>query len=119
LFRTSRTIQAAERALDKQIGALVTTFLQAKTVAAPADLAALAEDFVDSEMPPEPVTPSRYVDHLAANVVPYCNRIASPRSLAHMSQGLRLFSFGGGRRVRRSWAGGLRPGTAASGYRQE
>ena len=91
LFLPSRATLIAERALDKQIGTLMTSFLQAKTVAAPADLAALAEDFADSETPREPVTPARYVEHLAANVVPYSNRIASPRSLAHMNQGLPYF----------------------------
>ena len=55
------------------------------------DLAALAEGFADSEVPTEPVTPAQYVEHLAANVVPYSNRIASPRSLAHMNQGLPYF----------------------------
>lgn len=91
LFQTTPATLAAERALDKQVGALVTNFLRAETVAAPADLAALAEDFADSEVPGEPVTPDRYVGHLAANVVPYSNRIAAPRSLAHMNQGLPYF----------------------------
>src|SRR5262249_30347906 len=91
LFLPSRATLIAERALDKQIRTLVTGFLQEKTVAAPADLAALAQDFADSEAPREPVTPARYVEQLAANVVPYSNRIAAPRSLAHMNQGLPYF----------------------------
>jgi putative pyridoxal-dependent aspartate 1-decarboxylase len=91
LFVPSRATLAAERALDGQIRALVTDFLRARHVAAPADLAALAETFADSELPEEPVTPRQHVEHLAANVVPYSNRIASPRSLAHMNQGLPYF----------------------------
>jgi glutamate decarboxylase len=91
LFEPSRATLGEERALDKQIGALVMDFLRARTVAAPADLTALAEGFADSEVPDEPVTPVEYVEHLAAQVVPYCNRISSPRSLAHMNQGLPYF----------------------------
>src|SRR5439155_18305865 len=81
LFRPSQPTLAAERALEAQIGALVTNLLRAKHVAEPVDLAALVETFADSELPEEPVTPCQYVEHLAANVVPYSNRIASPRSL--------------------------------------
>jgi glutamate decarboxylase len=91
LFLPSRATLAAERALDGQTGALITDFLRAKSVAAPADLAALADSFADTEVPGEAVPPARYVEHLAANVVPYSNRIASPRSLAHMNQGLPYF----------------------------
>jgi glutamate decarboxylase len=91
LFLPGRATLAAERALDARIGALVTIFLQEKHVAAPANLAALADCFADSEVPDSPMTPARYVEHLAANVVPYSNRIASPRSLAHMNQGLPYF----------------------------
>jgi glutamate decarboxylase len=91
LFLPSRDTFVAERALEEQVGALVTKFLQAENVAAPADLAALAEEFADAEVPGEPLTPARYVEHLAASVVPYSNRIASPRSLAHMNQGLPYF----------------------------
>jgi glutamate decarboxylase len=91
LFLPSPATLAAERALDGQIGALVMDFLRARHVAAPVDLAALAESFADSQLPEEPVTPCEYVEHLAANVVPYSNRIASPRSLAHMNQGLPYF----------------------------
>ncbi len=91
LFLTSRATLSAEGAIDRQIAALVTSFLRAKTVAAPADLAALAGTFTDSEVPAEPLSPARYVEYLAANVVPYCNRIAAPRSLAHMNQGLPYF----------------------------
>jgi glutamate decarboxylase len=91
LFLPSGATFEAERALGTQIGALIKDFLLAKTVAAPADLAALAEVFADSEMPCESMTASAYVEHLAANVVPYSNRIAAPRSLAHMNQGLPYF----------------------------
>jgi glutamate decarboxylase len=91
LFQPCRATLSAERALDKQIGALVTNFLLARHVAADTDLATLAEEFAGSEVPDEPVMPSQYVEHLAANVVPYSNRIASPRSLAHMNQGLPYF----------------------------
>src|SRR5262249_22309535 len=91
LFLPSGATLAAERALDTQIGALIKDFLSARTVAAPANLAALAEGFADSELPDESMTPAEYVEHLAADVVPYSNRIASPRSLAHMNQGLPYF----------------------------
>jgi glutamate decarboxylase len=91
LFLPNRSTLAAERALDKQIGTIITNFLQAKHVALPADLAALAEMFVDSEVPKEPMAAGEYVEHLAVNVVPYSNQIASPRSLAHMNQGLPYF----------------------------
>jgi glutamate decarboxylase len=91
LFLPDRATLGAERALDRQIGALVAEFLRATNVAAPADMAGLADRFADSEMPGEPMTPVEYVEHLAANVVPYSNRIASPRSLAHMNQGLPYF----------------------------
>jgi glutamate decarboxylase len=91
LFQLSRASLAAERALDRRIGALLTSFLQRKTVAAPANLAALTEEFAHTEVPAEALRPARYVEHLAAHVVPYSNRIASPRSLAHMNQGLPYF----------------------------
>lgn len=77
--------------MDERVSVLIAGFLRARGVTTPADLAALAEGFADTELPDEPMTPADFVEHLAEDVVAYSDRIASPRSLAHMNQGLPYF----------------------------
>lgn len=91
LFLPGEACQAAEVSLDSQVTALASGFLQARSVAEPTCRASLASRFTDSEVPGEGVSPCRYAEWLASEVVPYSNRISSPLSLAHMNQGLPYF----------------------------
>jgi glutamate decarboxylase len=91
IFAPSQATLTAERAMDERISALIVDFLRTRGVTARADLAALAEGFADADLPNEPMDPADFVEHLAEDVVPYSNRIAAPRCLAHMNQGLPYF----------------------------
>jgi glutamate decarboxylase len=91
LFAPSQATLAAERSMDERISVLIADFLRTKGVTAPTDLATLAEGFADTELPDEPMEPAEFIEHLAEDVVPYSNHIASSRCLAHMNQGLPYF----------------------------
>src|SRR5262245_57065417 len=70
LFAPSQATLAAECAMDRRISTLIGDFLRTRGVAAPVDLAELAEGFSDSDLPDEPMAPAEFVEHLAEDVVP-------------------------------------------------
>src|SRR5262249_3124048 len=82
---------AADGKMEEVISDLLTEFLRGKDVAAPADPEALAACFAAGEMPTGSLRPQRSLQVLREGVLPHSNRVASPRCLAHMSQGLPRF----------------------------
>ena len=87
LFASTEEAVAADVEFDKAISGLIEEFLRGKDVSAPADPSTLAERFAVSEMPAGSLRPERYLEVLREDVMPYSNRVASPRCLAHMNQG--------------------------------
>src|SRR5262245_43190589 len=91
LFAPTREAAAAEAEIDEVISDLIEDFLDGEDVSTPADPAALARRFLASEVPAGSLRPERYLEVLREGVMPYADRIASPRCLAHMNQGLPWF----------------------------
>ena len=88
LFAASEETAAADTRIEGVISDLIEEFLQGKDVAAPIDLAMLAQRFAAAEVPAGSLRPERYLEVLRHDVMPWSNQIASPRCLAHMNQGL-------------------------------
>jgi glutamate decarboxylase len=78
---------AANADMEGAISELIAEFSRGKDVSAPADPDALAARFAANEMPAGSLQPERYLAVLREDVLPYSNRVASPRCLAHMNQG--------------------------------
>lgn len=81
----------AEAEMDAEVSSLIESFLQPGPVAEPIEDTSLAGLFADCELPEDEQEPVRYLDKLARDVVRFSNRIASPRCLGHMNQGLPYF----------------------------
>jgi glutamate decarboxylase len=88
LFASSEETAAAGVEIEAVISDMIEEFVRGQEVSAPADPDALAGRFSAGEIPAGSLRPERYLEVLRRDVLPYCNRIASPRCLAHMNQGL-------------------------------
>ena len=88
LFAFTEETAAAEVEFEEGISELIEEFSGGTGVSAPGDLGSLAERFAASEVPAGSLRPERYLQALRQDVIPYSNRVASPRCLAHMNQGL-------------------------------
>jgi glutamate decarboxylase len=82
---------AAEVDFDEGISELIGEFIEGSDVSMPADPVALTRRFQASHIPGGSMPLEDYLEVLKEDVVPYANRIASPRCLAHMNQGLPTF----------------------------
>jgi glutamate decarboxylase len=88
LFAPNKETAAADVQIEAMISDMTQEFLTGQDVSEPADPDALAKRFAAGEVPASSLRPERYFEVLRRDVLPYSNRIASPRCLAHMNQGL-------------------------------
>src|SRR5262245_31684913 len=88
LFAPNKETEAADVEIEAMLSDMTEEFLTGKDVFEPADPDALAKRFAAGEVPASSLRPERYFEVLRRDVLPYSNRIASPRCLAHMNQGL-------------------------------
>ncbi|HQR41434.1 MAG TPA: aminotransferase class V-fold PLP-dependent enzyme [Gemmatales bacterium] len=81
---------SSEMLMDEAVSEMIREFLSETEIAVP--VSNLVERFSETTIHDHPMAPEQYVESLRDDVVDHANRIASPRSLSHMSQGLPWFS---------------------------
>jgi glutamate decarboxylase len=94
LYRIFTVAESADSTLSKierQISSNLSGFLQQHIVSNAKDLAELEADFVDTDLPEEPIFVSQQADYLLNQVVAHSVHTASPTFIGHMTSALPNF----------------------------
>lgn len=91
IFTVAESAGSTLSKIERQISSNLSGFLQQHIVTNAKDLAELEADFVDSQLPEEPIFVSEQADYLLNQVVAHSVHTASPTFVGHMTSALPNF----------------------------
>ncbi|MBW4417617.1 MAG: aminotransferase class V-fold PLP-dependent enzyme [Myxacorys californica WJT36-NPBG1] len=91
LFSRSETTLLTEQELETRVDAIVQAFVNAKTISTDIDLATIADQFTDSQIPLTACNVDQYFNELTSSVISHSIHTSSPQFIGHMTTALPYF----------------------------